>query len=296
MLSDTDKSRCDLVGSEWVRKNLLPREKTANKGSFGKALLIVGSDKYRGAAHLAVSMALRGGAGYISYLGKKSLSSELRVSFPEVIYHTCSLKDTEKILSLQDTQNAVLIGSGSGVSKALYSLLSALITRSGGILVIDADGLNSIAKYAPSVEDFFKPAKRRVVITPHPLEFSRLTGLSVEEIEADRCGVASRFARLYGVVVLLKGYGTVITDGDRIFVNTTGSSALAKAGSGDVLAGLLASVSAYTADPLFAAGISAYLHGAAGDSLSKDFTEYGVTPSDLPKEVCKILGEILKSE
>ena len=95
-------------------------------------------------------------------------------------------------------------------------------------------------------------------------------------------------------MLLLKGFGTVITDGERLLVNSSGSTALAKAGSGDVLAGLIASVSAYTDDPLVSAGISAYLHGAAGDRLANELTEYGVTPSDLPKEVCRILREILE--
>lgn len=295
MCEKMKKYEYESVDGAWVREHLPPRPRTANKGNFGKTLLIVGSDRYRGAAHLALGMALRGGAGYVSYLGRESISAELRALFPEAIYYPYDICETEKILQISDTQTSVLIGSGSGVSQELFSLVGALSVREGGTLIIDADGLNSIAKYAPSVKEFFKSAHRRIVITPHPLELARLSGLSVDEIESARCEVAVRLAKEWGVLLLLKGYGTVITDGERVLVNSTGSSALAKAGSGDVLSGLIASVSAYVSDPHLAAGISAYLHGRAGDSLAKEFTEYGVTPSELPREVCRILKEILEN-
>ena len=291
MCKEDGKNKYVTVDGAWVREHLPPRPKTANKGSFGKTLLIVGSDKYRGAAHLSLSMALRGGAGYVSYLGEPSLAGELRAIYPEAIYYSTS--DTEELLAISDTQSSVLVGSGSGVSRELYSLICRLIARDGGPVIIDADGLNSLARFAPSVKELFSTARRKVILTPHPLELSRLSGLSVEEIQSEREGVARRLALEWGVVLLLKGSGTVVTDGERTLINSSGSSALAKAGSGDVLSGLIASISAYTADALFAAGISAYLHGAAGDRLAAELTEYGVTPSDLPLSVCGILSEIL---
>lgn len=293
MPTNEDKNIYEICDAEWVRSKLPKRKTTANKGSFGKAMLIVGSDAYRGAAYLSLGMALRGGAGYVSFLGEANIAAELRAAFPEAIYYALGLNETEKIFDLADKHTSILVGSGSGVSEELYALISALISREGGPLIIDADGLNSIAKYAVSVKDFFNSAKRTVVLTPHPLELSRLSGLSVSEIESARRDVALRLAGEWGVILLLKGFGTVITDGKRLLVNSSGSVALAKAGSGDVLAGLIVSVASYTADTLFAAGISAYLHGAAGDRLAEDFTEYGVTPSDLPKEVAKALKKIL---
>lgn len=279
---------------EWVKSSLPSRARTANKGNFGKCSLIVGSNKYRGAAHLSLSMALRGGAGYTTFIGEASLAAELRAAYPEAIYHSADVDGVAKILEATDSQDSVLIGCGSGVSRSLFALIEALIKREGGTFIIDADGLNSIAKYAPSVKELFGLAKRRIIITPHPLELSRLSGISVEKIQSDRENVARELAAEWGIVLLLKGFGTVITDGERLLVNSSGSTALAKAGSGDVLAGLIASVSAYTDDPLISAGISAYLHGAAGDRLANELTEYGVTPSDLPKEVCRILREILE--
>ncbi len=294
MGNELNRKDYEICDGEWVSRSLPPRDRAANKGSFGKTLLIVGSDRFKGAAHLSLSMALRGGAGYVSYLGDEPLARELRANYPEAIYYS-SQADRKAVLDIAASQNSILIGCGSGISRELYLLISALLEGVGGRLIIDADGLNSIAKYAPSVKELFSAARRRVIITPHPLELSRLSGLSVEKIQSDREKIARRLADEWGVVLLLKGSGTVITDGERFLMNSSGSSALAKAGSGDVLSGLIASVSAYTDDPLVAAGISAYLHGAAGDRLAEEFTEYGVTPSDLPREVCKILSEILSN-
>ncbi len=289
-----------LTSDGWLLDNLPRRPRDSNKGSFGKTLVICGSDKYRGAAHLTLAAALRGGAGYVTYLGSAELARELRAVYPEAIYvdkydvNTLDGGGVSQICEISKGCTSSVIGSGSGVSRSLFSLIRALIFIEGGTLIIDADGLNSISRYAESVEDVFRIARRKIIITPHPLELSRLSGLSVEAIQSDRICVARRLASEWGVVLLLKGADTVITDGERLLINGSGSSALAKAGSGDVLSGLLASVAAYTADPLTAAGIAAYLHGKAADGLAKELTDYGVTPSDLPREICKTLARIIK--
>ena len=141
-----------------------------------------------------------------------------------------------------------------------------------------------------------RDAKRKIILTPHPLEFSRLSALSVDYIQRNRISAARSFAREYGVTLILKGAATVITDGDRLYINSTGSSALAKAGSGDVLAGLLASIMAYSSDPLVASALGVYLHGKAGDTLAEKLSEFAVTPSDLPIEIAKIMREIEKAK
>ena len=131
------------------------------------------------------------------------------------------------------------------------------------------------------------------MLTPHPLEFSRLTGLSVEYINDNRKECAKAFASEHGCTLVLKGKGTVITDGEEIYINTSGSSALSKAGSGDTLAGFLSSILASTSlSPLEASAIAVFIHGTAGDNLSKEYSNYGVTPSDLPKEMARVLSKI----
>ena len=130
-------------------------------------------------------------------------------------------------------------------------------------------------------------AKRKIILTPHPAELSRLIGVSVSQIQADRISVARRVASEYGVTLLLKGAASVICDREQLFVNSSGSSALAKAGSGDALAGFLASLVAAGLAPTFAAALAAYLHGRAADSLSLEYSTLGVTPSDLPRQMAR---------
>lgn len=278
-----------------LAKELLPkREDNTNKGSFGKALLIVGSKEYMGAAFLALESALRGGAGYVTFLGEDALCDHLLLRFPEAVYKRTSLSDIESVLSASENQNAILIGSGSGCSPEVYESIKALLETPGAPIVIDADGINSIARFGS--RELFRRAQRKVILTPHPLEFSRLSGVSVDEVNANRYSMAKSFAKEYGCVLLLKGAATVITDGDNTYINGSGSSALAKAGSGDVLSGLLVSILAYNRDPLKSAALAAYIHARVGDVLSNEYSSYGVTPSDIPKSVAKITAEIEKGE
>ena len=273
-----------------ARKLLPPRAKNTNKGSFGKALLVVGSNEFMGASALALEAALRGGAGYVTFLGKESLCDFLLNKFPEAIYKRTDFADSGNVLACCERQNSILIGSGSGCTKALYTTVKALVDSEGGPIIIDADAINAIAKYGSA--EILREAKRKVILTPHPLEFSRISGASVEYIQANRYRAAKDFAKKYNCVVLLKGAATLVTDGFTTYVNGSGSSALAKAGSGDVLAGLLVSILAYSDSSVKSAALAAYIHGKAGDLLAKEFSHYGVTPSDLPKMMTKIMAEM----
>lgn len=281
-----------------LARTLLPkRPENSNKGSFGKALVITGSTKYRGAAHLSLEAALRGGAGLVAYLGEPDLADELTMKYPEAIYHREHLEHgldeqgIARILELSHAYSSIVIGSGSSPSAELYSLVETILLSEGSPVALDADAINSIAAYGGST-DIIRRAKRPVILTPHPLEFARLAGKSVTDVQANRLSLARRFAYEHGCVLLLKGAATVVTDGDSVYLNGTGSSALAKAGSGDVLAGLLASILAQGTEPIRAAALAAYLHGAAGDSLAASYSHYGVTPSDLPREIARVLSEL----
>ena len=287
---------------EGVARSLVPhREATGNKGSFGKTLLLVGSDKYRGAMLLCLESALRGGAGYTFLCAEKELVDMALIKFPEAIYKEISpfesMNDMEacQISELSESFGSVVIGCGCGVSKGLFSLVSSLIKTRGGPLVVDADAINSIAVFTTDKVTLFKEAKRPIILTPHPLELSRLTGLSPDEINGSRKETAERIAREYGVILLLKGNRTVITDGETTYVNTSGSSALAKGGSGDCLSGLIASLLAKGDNgALGICALSAYLHGKAGDTLALEYSDFGVTPSDLPKAMAKELSNLCK--
>lgn len=283
-----------LAVDEPLFKELFPKRGiTQNKGSFGKTVHITGSEKYRGAAHLALEAALRSGVGIACHSGGGELASELRMKYPEAIYidKIKPVADCDPVFSAFGKYSSVLLGSGSGISRELASLAENIIQSEGAPLVLDADGINSIAEY--SSPEIFLLARRKVILTPHPLEFARLSGKTVEFINANRLPVAVEFAKRYGVILLLKGAATVITDGERVYVNTSGSTALAKGGSGDVLAGLISSVIAYSDDCLGAVAACAYLHGRAGDTLSAELSDYGVTPSDLPAEIARHIKFII---
>ncbi len=272
-----------ITTKEYILSHMPKRTAESNKGTYGKVMLICGSGDMRGAAALAALGALRLGAGLVTLASTREVIDALSSNIYEAIWLDRAAAD---VVSASDKMSAVGIGCGMGTSA--NELVTALIERSGAPLIIDADGINALSGNAAAL----KKAKRKILLTPHPLEFSRLSGLSVEEIQSSRESVAQSFAKEYGVTLLLKGHGTVITDGDKLFVNPTGSSALAKGGSGDVLCGMICALCAEGAAPIDSAVISAYLHGLAGERLAKIYSEYGVLAGELPAEAAKILSEL----
>ncbi len=278
---------------------LPPRPENSNKGSFGRLLSITGSEKYRGAAYLSLEASLRGGVGLVTHLGERAVGTALCARFPEVIYREMPSPgeltddDLESIAALSLSHSATLIGSGSGHTEGLRRLVTGLLGCEGSPLVLDADALNVLSDDPQGALQLLKNAKRRLILTPHPLELSRLSGIPVSDIQLHRISVAECFARECGCILVLKGAATVVTDGSSLYVNSSGSSALAKAGSGDVLAGFLASLIASGADPLLGAVSAVYFHGRAADRLSASFSELGVTPSDLPREIAVAVASLL---
>ena len=286
--------------NETIAKALLPkREINGHKGTFGRAFAYIGSGKYPGAAHLATEAMLRGGCGYTEVASEADVISGLLAKFPEVIYTALPATEalTEREINLlaekSSAADATLIGSGSGCTEALALLtikLTALDTNKP--IILDADALNAISRYG-NTDSILHSAKRPVILTPHEMEFSRISKQCLDEIKADRVKVAEDFAKKYACTLVLKGYGTVITNGIKTYINPTGSTALSKGGSGDALAGLMTSLIASSNMPIIdIAALACYIHGLAGDRLSDVFSKFGVTPSDLPKEMAKIIRSI----
>ncbi len=285
-----------LIEKCWVEQNLPAREKNTHKGSFGSLMVIAGSETYRGAAALALEGALRGGVGLIRYYGTEPLCAELVKRFPEVIYE--KTEDTENIsesaiaalTQASGKHKATLIGCGSGQSRGLGTLIRALLASEGGPLILDADAINSLAIDREESLAALRAAVRPVILTPHPMEFCRLSGMGISTVQKHRIESARAFAKDIGCILVLKGAGTLVTDGEELYINHTGSSALAKAGSGDVLAGFLSSLAASGASPIVAAALAPYFHGRAADTLAKEFSSFGVIPSDLPKQIARELS------
>lgn len=290
--------RYEMINEASLKELLPKREANSNKGSFGKLLMITGSEKFKGAAHLSLEAALRGGVGYVNYLGCGELVGELSQKFPEAIYKSVpciediTKEEINEITELSKKCSATLIGSGSDNTKGLLDLTLSLLSIEGSPLVLDADAINALSGLKEEGRAALKSAKRPVVITPHPLEFARLFGCDVGEVQSKRMELAERFAKEYGVFLVLKGAGTVIADSEKLSINATGSSALAKAGSGDVLAGLLAALLAQKIEPHRAACLAVSLHALSGDRLAKEYSSYGVTPSDLPREIARVIAAI----
>lgn len=268
---------------------LLPtRSVDAHKGSFGKILLLCGSRGYTGAAALAAMGALRSGAGLVYLAVPESIYAIEAVKLTEpVIYPVFdengmyAPSSVEKILSITHGKNAILIGSGMGQSEGTLAATKAVLENYPGPVVLDADGINVMKAH----KDVLRGRPYPTILTPHPGEFQRFTG----NYSDDRIAIASELAMELGVIVLLKGHKTVITDGVSCYINPTGNPGMATGGSGDVLSGIIVSLLGQGLKPLEAAACGAWLHGAAGDICASEIGQYGMIPSDMIQVLPRLL-------
>lgn len=263
-----------------------PRKRNTHKGNYGKVTLVAGSKAYSGAAFLSCGAALRLGAGYTQLCVPQGLFFVYAGRLPEAIV-TCfsgeegfvyNEKDLDEIMSAQ----CVVLGMGCGVSLELYKMTAYLLQNYTGNLVIDADGLNSLAKYGAEI---LKNKKCRVLLTPHIKEFSRLSGFSTAEILQDGIDAAKNLARDYDVTVLLKSAVSVLTDGESVYLNLRGGAALAKGGSGDVLAGMIGATCARGVPLTQAALVGSYLMGVAAEICEEEKGQYSVVASDVIQHI-----------
>lgn len=259
------------------------RDKNSHKGSFGTTLAVVGSYGMAGATVISGKAAIKSGVGIVKLASAKENYTALAVSCPEAIQIPLSGDDTdgETLLSALDGAKSLLIGCGMGQSERAAENIALLLENTTVPTLLDADGINNIA----SRISILKKVKAPLVLTPHPGEMARLTGKTVTEIEADRFGIAKSFAEEFGVWLCLKGANTVIAAPDgRLFVNLTGNPGMAKGGSGDMLAGLMAGLLAYN-EPEKAILSAVWLHSLAGDKARDRFGERTMTVSDMLAEL-----------
>ena len=283
-------------------KSLLPgRPFDSNKGTFGKAMIISGSYSMPGAAKIAVSGALSAGAGLTTLCFPDCIYPAVTSSLSENTFFPVSSSDKgciaenciPEIIGNAASYNAVAIGPGLGVSPETEKLVGTLVNHSRGKIIIDADGINIISRNI----DVLKESEAEILLTPHPGEMSRLTGRSIAKINADREKTASDFANEYGVTVLLKGANTVIASPDgRIVINPTGSTALSRGGSGDLLTGIAASFAAQGLSLFDSAVLSAYVHGLAGEIAEKKYTAYSATIERIADCIPDALSEIISGK
>lgn len=274
---------------EFVDSLIPERPRDAHKGNFGKVLLLCGSVGFTGAAALAAKAALRTGSGLI-YLGvpdtvypilAAKLDAPMVFPLPSDGYGRLSALAIPEIRWRLGNCDACLVGPGLGRSPDILEIVQAVLECSGGPVVLDADGLNALDGHI----DVLRGTPCPVVLTPHEGEFARLGG----DLSQGRQVAAETMARETGAVVLLKGHRTVITDGKRTYVNSTGNPGMATGGSGDVLSGVLTSLLGQGLPVLEAAAAAAWIHGAAGDIGAKEIGEYGLTPGDLIRVIPRLL-------
>lgn len=269
--------------------NLLPaRNPESHKGDYGRILLLCGSRGYTGAAALAAMGALRSGAGLV-YLGvPESIYSIEAVKLTEPIVFPLpdkngmlSINAIEQIIDLLPKMDAVLVGCGMGCSDDTFAVVQTVLSEYNGPVILDADGINVLAGHI----DILRGRTGTTIITPHAVEFQRLGGIFAQ----DRLDAAKSIAIQSNAIVLLKGHNTVITDGNRYYVNPTGNPGMAVGGSGDVLAGIITALIGQGIEPLEAAACGAWLHGAAGDLCAEEIGQYGMLPSDMLEVLPRLL-------
>jgi NAD(P)H-hydrate epimerase len=279
----------ELMTASSVRALLPARPPDANKGTFGRVLVVAGSENYVGAAHLAAAGAYRVGAGLVTLACPRSLHPVIASALMEATYLPLPEEEgglarraADFVLRAVEGYEVLLVGCGLGQRGATQSFVRALLFSLAGepppTVVVDADGLNALAR----TPGWWREMKAPAIVTPHPGEMSRLSGRPIPEIQADRLGCAVDCAREWGKTVVLKGAHTVVAAPDgRAGLSPFANPALASGGTGDVLAGALAGFLAQGLSPFEAAICGVYVHAAAGEDAQREMGDAGLVASDL---------------
>jgi ADP-dependent NAD(P)H-hydrate dehydratase / NAD(P)H-hydrate epimerase len=256
---------------------------TSHKGTFGSSLLVAGSDRYPGALLLSAGAALKANSGIITVLSSRDLRNIIATSYPEVIYELINHNSLNPLVlrKIKREFSSILIGPGLGSRKGFNNFIRSLINQYKNTpIVIDADGLNNLSGKMHIISD---SKNRKLVLTPHPKEFSRLTDLPLKEVLSNRFKAVVSFSKRNRVYTVLKGHSTVICDPNgKTYINPTGNPVLATAGTGDILAGIITAFAGYKDIELINAIIAAvYVHGLSGDICLSKIGSYGVSASDV---------------
>lgn len=281
---------------------LKKRDSYSHKGTYGYITLIGGSYEYSGAIKLAniSASAMRAGAGVVRIATPKSIGFSVMPYLLESTLYKLS-EENEAIKFDKDEIDGALngvraLGIGMGLSQRGENerVISYILNNYSLPLLLDADALNTLSKMDSSI---LKNTKCKVVITPHLKELERLSGVPLAEIESNPVFYAKKYAKDNGVVVLLKGTGTIITDGENVTISTTGSPGMATAGSGDVLSGIITSLLGQAPDkPYEMACLGAYINGVAGELSAQELGEISMVAGDTARNVAKAINKILKEE
>ncbi len=296
----SDDVNNELITANMVSSILPNRPADSNKGTFGRAMVVAGSVNYAGAASLACLGAARSGSGLVTLASVPSVLAAVAAHSMEVTHIPLSVDDTgsvsgeawKDLIEWLPNYRSLLIGPGLGQSEGTRDFVRSLIgvvKPLGKGVVLDADGLNNLA----GVEGWWEYRDGQTVITPHPGEMARLTGLSVPEVQVDRLRIASRIAQEWGVVVVLKGAFTVVASPEgNLRISPFANPALATAGTGDVLSGIIVGLMAQGLGAFDAATCGVYIHAAAGEMLREEMGEAGGLASDLLSSIPQVMKSL----
>ena len=293
-------SNINVIDNKLFADNMPKRKNNSHKGDYGKLLVVAGSKGLSGAAYLCSRSAMLSGCGLVTLAIPECINDVLEAKTTEVM--TLPLPDVdghiakeafEVIKPMLNKVDAVLIGPGLGVGDDSVAVVTKLIAESEVPLIIDADAINCLK----GKTQLLRNKKCDVILTPHTVEFSRLSGLSADEIEKNRLAVSKDFAMEYGVTVILKGNHTIVTGTDGMqYINMTGNPALATGGSGDVLAGIVSSYVARNIPICTSAAMAVYLHGICGDIASDVYCQESVLAGNVMECIPKAYNQILQVE
>ncbi|WP_455036770.1 NAD(P)H-hydrate dehydratase [Leptotrichia massiliensis] len=278
-----------------VKSFHIKRNEDSHKGDFGKVLIFAGSSGFYGAGNIVAKSCVRTGAGLTTVITDKNNFS-LNVFVPEAMSFPINFdninENFEKLENEISNCDVIAIGPGIGKSQQAFSIFEKLISidknNKGNTikLILDADALNLLAEN----RELFEKIRNRSVLTPHLVEFSRLTGFSSEVINKNKFEIAKEFSKKYGIILLLKGKNTIITNGEELFANSTGNSHMANGGMGDCLTGIICSLAGQKYDLMKSANIGAYLHGKIADELVR--RQYIVNAADVIDNISIFMNEI----
>lgn len=266
----------------------------AHKGDFGHVLVIAGSAGYTGAAYLTSQAAVLSGSGLVTLAVGKGIYEIMASKLTEVMVRpyfetkdsSLSLLAEKDLIKFSEKCDVVAIGPGISQNKETQGLIKNMIGKLEKPVVLDADGINAVAGHP----DLLKEARAGIVLTPHPGEFSRLTGKDITEIQKNRKDIALGFATLYNTVLVLKGHDTVVAGPKgELYINETGNSGMATGGTGDVLTGVIASFIGQGMDNFDAAVLGSYFHGLAGDLALKEKGALSLIATDILNKLPDVL-------
>ena len=264
-----------LLDDNFLKGNFPKRDEDTNKGTFGRTLLVCGSKKYPGAALLASKAASTIGSGLTSLASKSEVFNRITPVIPEVTQMDFNIST---ILEESLNSSVLVIGPGLTRDEEIKNLVETLIVKASVPIVLDADGINVLT----GSKEIIKKAKKEIVLTPHPKEFARLLQIDVDEVLSNKIELAKSTAKDLSCTIVLKGPATIIAAKDgKVYISPFANAALAKGGTGDVLAGFIGGLIAQGLTPSIAACVGVYIHGKTAELVAKEKTVFSLLPQDL---------------